>query len=468
LNPVIPSHALPAEWLSGEIAVIGLARSGQSVATLLSRAGARVFASDAAKSSEVERGAEKLRAIGVAVEVGGHDLGRIARASLVVTSPGVPPNAPPLAAAQAANVPVVSELEIALRFLSDVSYIAITGTNGKTTTTALTGRLLEALGRRAAAAGNIGTPLSAIALSDAKPNWVALEVSSFQLHDAPGIAPRVGVLTNLSANHLDRYESVDAYYADKAMLFRNATAASQWVSNADDVDVRQMVGGVAGTHYRFSVERECDAYLDHDSGNLMVLGRAVMHRDEFPLLGDHNVANALAAALAVMAADQRHRTETAVAKIADALREAHALEHRIEPVAEVGRVLWINDSKSTNVSSTLVALRGMTRPTVLLLGGRHKGEPYTRLAPELRRIVKAVIAYGEAAPTVESDLAPIVPVRRLGSSFDQVMSAARQLASPGDVVLLSPACSSYDMFDNYEHRGAEFKRLVRAGEANST
>jgi UDP-N-acetylmuramoylalanine--D-glutamate ligase len=466
LNPAHFSNALPAEWLRGEIAVIGLARSGQSVAMLLARAGAGLYASDAAKSADVEAGARVLREIGIAVDVGGHDLNRIARASLVVTSPGVPPNAPPLAAARAANVPVVSELEIALRFLPDISYIAITGTNVKTTTTALTGRLLEGLGRRAAVAGNIGTPLSAIALADQKPNWIALEVSSFQLHDAPSIAPGVGVLTNLSANHLDRYESVEAYYADKALLFQNATAESKWVSNADDSDVQQMVRAVAGTHYRFSTERECDAFLDRASGRLVVLGRPVMHRDELPLLGDHNVANVLAATLAVMAADQAHGTDASVAKIADVLRHAHALEHRIEPVAEIGGVLWINDSKSTNVSSTLVALRGMTRPTVLLLGGRHKGEPYTRLEPELRRTVTAVIAYGEAASLVESDLASVVPVSRLGSSFDDVIAAARRLASPGDVILLSPACSSYDMFDNYERRGAEFKRLARAGETS--
>jgi UDP-N-acetylmuramoylalanine--D-glutamate ligase len=458
---------LPAEWLRGEIAVVGLARSGQSVATLLARTGARLYASDTGKSAEVESGARLLREMGIPVDAGSHDLSRIARASLIVTSPGVPPNAPPLAAARAAHVPVVSELEIALRFLQHVSYIAITGTNGKTTTTALTGRLLDALGRRAAVAGNIGTPLSAIVLADPQPDWIALEVSSFQLHDAPSIAPRVGVLTNLSANHLDRYDSVEAYYADKALLFQNATAKSKWVSNADDVDVQQMIRGVAGTHHRFSLERECDAFFDRASGNLVVLGRPVMHRDELPLLGDHNVANALAATLAVMTADEAHATDASVPKIADVLREVHALEHRIEPVAEIGGVLWINDSKSTNVSSTLVALRGMTRPTVLLLGGRHKGEPYTRLEPELRRTVKAVVAYGEAASLVENDLASVVPVSRLETSFDHVIAEARRLASRGDVILLSPACSSYDMFANYERRGAEFKRLARAGGTSS-
>jgi UDP-N-acetylmuramoylalanine--D-glutamate ligase len=260
---------------------------------------------------------------------------------------------------------------------------------------------------------------------------------------------------------------VDDYYADKAKLFRNATRDSRWVSNADDADVRQIVAGIAGRHCTFSIRDRADAYLDRASGELIVLGKPIVRRDELPLLGDHNVANALAATLAVMLADDAHRSDASVAAMAGALRGAVALEHRIEPIAELERVLWINDSKSTNVSSTLVALQGMTRPTVLLLGGRHKGEPYTRLVTELRRTVRAVIAFGEAAPLIEADLTDVVPVHRLGSSFDDVVSTARQLARPGDAVLLSPACSSYDMFVNYENRGAVFKRLARAGVVRS-
>src|SRR5439155_2621678 len=202
---------------------------------------------------------------------------------------------------------------------------------------------------------------------------------------------------------------------------------------------------------------------DRSTACLIVLGEPLMRRDELPLLGAHNVANALAAALAVMLADQAHRTPAARAAIAGALRRARGLEHRLEAIGEIDGVLWINDSKSTNVASTLVALRGMTRPTVLLLGGRHKGEPYTDLAPELIRVGRAVIAYGEAAPLVERALIHLVPVTRVGSSFDEVIATARRIAQPGDAVLLSPACSSYDMFDNYEERGAEFKRLARGG-----
>ena len=456
----VSKPAMPLEWLRGEIAVIGMARSGRAAARLLARAGAEVYASDGGRSPELETTEAELRGDRIGVQLGGHDLERVARASLVVASPGVPPNAPPLVAARNAGVDIVSEVEIGLRFLPRLAYIAVTGTNGKTTTTTLIGRLLTALGKRAAVAGNIGTPLTEFAMSQSPPDWVALEISSFQLHDTPSINPNVGVLTNVSANHLDRYDSVREYYADKALLFRNATPASRWITNADDPNVQSMTEHVEGMQCRFSVTRPSDACFDRAANQLVVLGHPLISRDDLPLLGDHNVSNALAASLAVMTADRAHRTDRALERLGNALRACTALEHRIEPVGEFDGVRWINDSKSTNVASTLVALRGMSVPTVLLLGGKHKGEPYTELIPELERIGRSVVAYGEAAPLIERDLAGVVPLTRLTSSFEAVVACARTLAQPGDVVLLSPACSSYDMFDNYEHRGAMFKQLA--------
>lgn len=461
--------ALKATWLAGEVAVIGLARSGRSVSTLLARAGCSVYASDAGDSPELRDTASALLGDGVQVEVGGHDLRRIARAALAVVSPGVPPTAPPIAIAVANGVEVASEVEIALRFLRDIPYIAVTGTNGKTTTTALVGHIFRTLGLEAATAGNIGTPLSEIALSATPPEWIALELSSFQLHDTPSIAPTVGVLTNLSANHLDRYARVEDYFGDKALLFRNATASSHWVSNSDDAAVRDLVCTVPGRHRRFSVLARGDAFYDGarsvagKGGQLVLLGETIVARSELQLLGNHNVANALAAALAVAVADPAHRTPEALRAIGTGLRTFRGLEHRIELVGTIDGVTWVNDSKSTNVTSTLVALRGMDRPTILLLGGRHKGEPYASLTREVSRTVKLVIAYGEAAPLIEADLAGAVPMTRLGTSFREVIRAARLAAANGDCVLLSPACSSYDMFDNYEARGTEFKRLAFGG-----
>lgn len=458
-------EVLPAAWTAGEIAVIGLGKSGRAVATLLRRAGARVYASDAGTSPAIAATAAALQTDGAVVDVGRHDLDRIRRASLVVASPGVPPASPTLVAAREAGIPIVGEIEIALRFLPDARYVAITGSNGKTTTTAIAGALLSALGPHVVTAGNIGTPLADLPLRDPPPQWIALEMSSFQLHDTPSVAPTVGVLTNLSPNHLDRYTSLEEYYGDKALLFRNARPQSRWVANADDADSARFVAGVPGEHRRFSVRDVADAYLDRSADRLVVLGEPLMPRRDLPLLGDHNVANALAASLAVMLADERHATPAARRAIAGALRQFRALEHRNEPVGEFGGVLWVNDSKSTSVAATEVALRGMTRPTLLLLGGRHKGEPYTALADEAARTVRVVLAYGEAGPIVEKDLGGVVPVERLGSSFPEVVRRARDLARTGDAVLLSPACSSYDMFANYEERGAAFKRLVQEGAA---
>ena len=452
---------------SGEFAVIGLGRSGAAASRLLRRAGVSVYASDGGQSEALSTVAKELEREGASVDVGGHNLDRIARAAVVVVSPGVPPTAPPLRTAREAGIPIVSEVEVALRLAPALRYIAITGTNGKTTTTALVGHLLRALGHDAVDVGNIGTPVSALALRDPVPAWAALEMSSFQLHDTPGLLPEVGVLTTLSPDHLDRYDSVAAYYADKKRLFANATIPSRWVTTADNIDVHELIRGVPGQWYHFSTRRtDVDAWYDRDAGVLHVMGAPLLARDELTLAGDHNVANALAALLAVMVADEAHRTPAARAALAHSLRQFRALAHRLEPVCERGGLLWLNDSKATNVASTQVAITGMTRPTVLLLGGRHKGEPYTVLASELRRIGRAVVAYGEAGPRVEADLAPLLQDQVLvhlvpaGTSFEDVLRQARTLAQPGDAVLLSPACSSFDMFRNYEERGREFARLA--------
>lgn len=466
---------IPDSWRQGEIAVIGLGKSGRSVTMLLRREGMRVYASDAGKGAALDETAASLRALGAEVDVGSHDVDRITRATLVVASPGVPPMAKPLAAARERGVRIVGEIEIALRFLPRTRSIAVTGTNGKTTTTAMIGHVLRALGHDAVDAGNIGTPLAEIALRDTHPSWMALELSSFQLHDTPSISPDVGVVTNLGPDHLDRYAGADDYYADKALLLANARPASKWVLNGDDAEVLALHdrlpgarkgGTVPGERWTFSLADErAAAWFDRRSETLMVLGASLLRRSELALFGDHNIANTLAAALAVMVADGAHRTPDARAAIATAIGGFRALKHRLEIAGEVGGVLWINDSKATNVGSTLVAVQGMTRPTILLLGGRHKGEPYAALAEPLRRVGKKILAYGESASIVEADLGGLVPLERLGSSFAEVIERARVLATAGDVVLLSPACSSYDMFNNYEERGAEFKRLALAGRA---
>lgn len=350
---------------------------------------------------------------------------------------------------------VVSEIDLGFRALRGARCIAVTGTNGKTTTTALVAHLLHAAGIPAEAAGNIGRPLTDVALSGRPSRWLAVEVSSFQLHDSPHLAPEIGVVTNLAPDHLDRYPSVEAYYADKRLLFRNATPASVWVLNDDDAATVALAGDAPGRRALFSLRRATDGWLDAGRQRLMLGGAELLRRAELPLLGAHNVANALAAALAA------HEAGVAPGLLAEGLRTFRPLPHRLEPVREAGGVLWINDSKATNVASTAVALAAMERPFVLLLGGRHKGEPYTRLGPLLRERCRLVIAYGEAGPQVRQDLAQTVPLAS-GTTFADVLARAAGAARPGDAVLLSPACSSYDMFRDYEERGAAFRRYVDA------
>ncbi|MDB4910080.1 MAG: UDP-N-acetylmuramoylalanine--D-glutamate ligase, partial [Gemmatimonadetes bacterium] len=308
---------IPAEWKSGEAAVIGLGRSGVNASLLLAREGVRVYASDGASDANAAAGAQRLSDAGIDAVAGSHDLERIARAAVVVASPGVPPDAPPLAAALAAQVPIVSEIEVALRVLDGLRYIAITGTNGKTTTTALVGHLLRTLGKRVADAGNIGTPLTEIALREDRPDWIALELSSFQLHDTPSVDPQVGVLTNLAPDHLDRYATAAEYYADKALLFRNASDKSTWVLNADDARVMAMAEGAAGAHRSFGIASEgaeMRFVRAGAGGEIRRNGARILSREDLPLLGDHNVMNAMAASLAVIAADPAHATRSALAR----------------------------------------------------------------------------------------------------------------------------------------------------------
>ena len=452
-------HSLPPVS-EGEIVVIGLGRSGVAAAELLHSRGYSVHACDDGASPAVADAASRLERRGISTRTGGHDAARIARASLVVLSPGVPPDAAPMVAARSARRELISEIEVGIRCEPSLRYVAITGTNGKTTTTALVGHILRGLGVRAADAGNIGTPLSEVVNSEPLPELVSLELSSFQLHDTPSIDPLVGVLTNLSADHLDRYASVSEYFADKAMLFRNSGELSRWIINADDNASTDLVRGVAGTRHDFSIAREADGWYDRKADTLVVFGQVLLRRAELNLLGDHNVANTLAASLAVMVASEEYRSSDAMRAIASAVRTFRAMPNRLEVAGEWGGVAWINDSKATNVASTLVAVQGMTRPTILLLGGRHKGEPYNALADPVAGHVKLVIAYGEAAPIVEADLKGVVPLRRIDGSFEDVIAAARDAAEPGDAVLLSPACSSYDMFRNYVERGDRFRELA--------
>jgi UDP-N-acetylmuramoylalanine--D-glutamate ligase len=443
------------------VGILGLARSGLAAARLARSRGHDVFASDGASDDAVTAAAAQVRAVGGRAETGGHSAAELGACDVIVLSPGIPPTAAILKEEAVAPVPRISELEFAFRELR-APVIAVTGTNGKSTTTALTTHLLAASGYDAVAAGNIGNALSEVALREQQPDWVVVEASSFQLADVVTFAPTIGVLTNLSADHLDRYPSVEAYYGDKARMFRNATSTSVWVLNAEDAAAMKMPGEADGRRRVFRVHTLLHA--DEEGGwidpagdlRLRISGTEtrLLHQAELRMLGSHNRANALAAAVAAASAGADADAITA------GLRSFGGLEHRLEVVTETGGVLWVNDSKATNVTSTNVALKSIDRPVVLLLGGRHKGEPYTALLDSARGRVKRVIAFGEAEQRIADDLFAHLPVDRVSGDFETVVAHAARVAEAGDAVLLSPACASFDMFRDYEERGRVFKAIV--------
>jgi UDP-N-acetylmuramoylalanine--D-glutamate ligase len=444
------------------VAVIGLGASGMAAARLALAKGGDVYVSDSSADAAASTRGAQLRAWGASVDVGSHDIGRVAGAGLVVVSPGIPPDAPVLRELAARGVRWITEPELAVRFFSG-PLIAVTGTNGKTTTTLLIAHLLERAGIRALAGGNVGGGLapaaSELAIVDDPPDWYVLEMSSFQLAGIETFRPDIGVVTNLSPDHLDRYASVEAYFADKARLFVNATDASAWVLPAGDAAVAELAGDAPGRRFHFGGSPAgSHAFVENDTLTLRLdrTFERLVARAELPLVGRHNVDNALAAALTARLAGAEP------VRIGEGLRSARPLPHRLEPVADRGGVLWVNDSKATNVAAARSALESLDRRVVLLLGGKDKGEPFAPLAEALAARARAVIAYGAVGPRIAKELGGArVAVELLGSDFEAVVRRAKELARPGDIVLLSPACSSYDMFENYEQRGRRFGELAK-------
>ncbi len=467
--------------LSGvTVAVIGLGASGSAAARLALAKGAEVYVSDSCEDAAVAARGADLRVAGASVELGGHDVERVASAGLVVVSPGIPPDAPVLRALADRGVRWICEPELAARFFTG-SLIAVTGTNGKTTVTLLVEHLLRVAGFRASAGGNVGGGLAPaaceLALVDEPADWWVLEMSSFQLAGIETFEPRIGVVTNLSPDHLDRYESVDAYYADKAHLFDNASKRSAWVLPAGDEAVADLIGDAPGARYHFGAGAGANAFVADGTLTLRLEAgeEPLCAVGELPLLGRHNVDNALAAALSARLAG------APAAAVAEGLASARALPHRLEPVAERDGVLWINDSKATNVVAARSGLESLDRPVVLLLGGKDKGEDFGALAEAVSRRARTVLAYGAAGERIARELSAALreraglgarraegdeegrppTVERVHGGFADLVARAAAVAEPGDAVLLSPACSSFDMFESYEERGARFAELAR-------
>jgi UDP-N-acetylmuramoylalanine--D-glutamate ligase len=442
------------------VAVIGLGASGMAAARLALAKGGDVYVSDLRTDASTAACGADLELAGASVELGRHDVERIAGAGSVVVSPGIPPQAPVLRALADRGVRWISEPEFAVRFYSG-PLIAVTGTNGKTTTTLLLAHLLDAAGIRAVAGGNVGgglaPPAAELALLDDAPAWYVLEMSSFQLAGIDSFHPQIGVITNLSPDHLDRYDSVEEYYADKARITANADSDSVWVLPAGDRGVESLLGDAPGRRFFFGEEAGSGVSAFVRDGLLTLAStereEALINRSELRLLGRHNLRNALAASLGASLAG------ASAEGIAAGLRSARALPHRMEPVRERHEILWVNDSKATNLAATKSALESLDRPVILLLGGKDKGEDFRALVPVLAG-TRAVLAFGAAGPRAANELRNAGIVELIEGDLGSVVERASELARPGDVVLLSPSCSSFDMFDSYEHRGRRFSELV--------
>ena len=436
---------------SSRALVVGLGVSGVAAATLLAGQGWRVTVNDRAASSELAAQLGRLPA-GVAAVLGGHEVELLEGVALVVVSPGVPWELPLLAEARQRGLEVIAEVELASRSLPSVPIVGVTGSNGKTTVTTLLGEIVRAAGWRVGVGGNIGTAASELALTGP---WdaVVLELSSFQLEGCTTLRPRVGVLLNLSPDHLDRHPTMASYMTAKTRIFAHQLPDDFAVLNADDPTLDGL--RVPSRQVRFSLsKRTAEAHLGGDA--LVLDGEPLLPRAELQLLGEHNVANALAAALAAS------RLGVARTAIADALRRVAALPHRHQVVAEGSGVRWVDDSKGTNIGATAAGLAGYTPGTVhLIAGGLGKGQDFRELRPAAEGRLARIYLIGETAEEIGIALVGTAPLERCGT-LDEAVRRAAVHARPGDVVLLSPACASFDQFRNYAHRGEEFARLARA------
>jgi UDP-N-acetylmuramoylalanine--D-glutamate ligase len=438
------------------VLVVGLGKSGVASALFLKSRGARVTVSDSKPEAELRDEILLLLDHGVTVETGGHGDRTFRGQDLIVVSPGVPFDAPQLEQARALGEPVIGEIELAAQFIPG-PIVAITGANGKTTTTTLAGEIIAAGMFPTLVGGNIGTP--AVTLTDqANPGtWTVLEVSSFQLETIVKFRPRISVILNITPDHLDRHKTFENYVNAKARVFENQQPDDFTVLNADDSTTAQLASRTRAHVFWFSRKKEVDKGAFVRGGHIFFRDgkseREIMPASEIPLKGAHNLENVLAGvAIGALVGCQP-------AQIREAVKNFKAVEHRLEFVAQVAGVDYYNDSKATNVDATIKALESFPANIHLILGGKDKGSDYSVLNDLLRQRVKRVYTIGAAAAKIESQIqgaTEIIPSRTLENAIRQ----AREYATPGDIVLLAPACASFDQFQNYEHRGRVFKEVV--------
>ena len=434
-----------------KITVLGAARSGLAAARLLKEKGATVFVSDLAAREAKEEAARFLEQHHIPHEFGGHSE-RVFDCDFAVLSPDIPVRAAVVQTLLKKNVPVWSEVEAAFWFCRS-PLIAITGSNGKTTTTTLIGEMLRKKYSGAVLAGNIGQPLSDY-VADSRPDqWGVVEVSSFQLETIETFHPRQAVVLNFAPNHLDRYDSYRDYIEAKWRVTMNLTADDMLIYNAGDQPLSDKAQQLKAHKMGFTIEPDSDQAAFFRDGKIYLHGSELIDTKEMILRGPHNYQNAMAAALAA------HNAGIDVEDIRAVLRTFAGIEHRLEFVAEVNGVRFVNDSKATTVESLAVALQSFDQPIVLIAGGKDKGSDFTRLNDLIKQKVKQLVLIGQAADKMAAAWQDLRPVYK-APDFRQAVQSAFQFAQPGEVVLLSPACASFDMFRDFEDRGRQFKQLV--------
>ncbi len=438
------------------VLVVGLGKSGVASALFLKAQGAQVTVSDTKSGDELRNEIPVLLDHGITVETGGHGDRTFRGQDLIVVSPGIPVDAPPLVQARALGEAVIGEIELAAQFLPG-PIVAITGSNGKTTTTTLTGEIMTAAGFPALVGGNIGTPAISLAERAQPETVIVLEISSFQLETIRTFRPKVAVILNVTPDHLDRHRTFEAYVDAKARIFENQQASDFAVLNADDPTCVAMASRTRAQVFWFSRQKEVQqgAWVRDGTIVFRTAGeqREIMQVSEIPLKGAHNLENVLAAvcAGALMGCDPD--------KIRQAVRDFKAVEHRLEFVATIRGVDYYNDSKATNVDATIKALESFPANIHLILGGKDKGSDYTVLNDLLHQRVKRVYTIGAAAAKIESQIKNVEVVH--AETLENAIRKASAAARTGDVILLAPACASFDQFKNYEHRGQTFKEIVR-------
>lgn len=439
------------------VLVVGLGKSGVASALFLKAHGAKVTVSDTKSGDELRNEIPILLDHGITVETGGHGDRTFRGQDLIVVSPGVPVDAPPLVQARALGESVIGEIELAAQFLPG-PIVAITGSNGKTTTTTLTGEIMTAARFPVLVGGNIGTPAISLAERANPETAIVLEISSFQLETIQTFRPKVAVVLNVTPDHLDRHRTFEVYVDAKARIFENQQAGDFAVLNADDLTCVAMAARTRAQVFWFSREKEVEHGACVREGNILFRDpsgqREIMQVSEIPLKGAHNLENVLAAVCAGTLMG------CAPEKIRQAVCAFKAVEHRLEFVATIQGVDYYNDSKATNVDATIKALESFPANIHLILGGKDKGSNYTVLNDLLRQRVKRVYTIGAAAAKIESQIKgpEVVHAETLENAIRKAHGAARA----GDVVLLAPACASFDQFKSYEHRGKVFKEVVRS------